>query len=339
MRSFAALLLVLIGCGRATAPPPTRVFVSNEDDGTIAVIDARSATVIETIAVGKRPRGLRVSADGRHLYVALSGSPKSPPGVDASTLPPPDRRADGIGVVDLERLELVRVLESGQDPEAFDLAGELLVVSNEETAEASVVEVATGRVRERIDVGGEPEGVATHPDGDVVYVGSEEDHRIDVVDPFEGETVAVIATGRRPRGIAFTADGERAFVADETGGSVTVIDAEAHAPVATVAIPEEGSAAAGPRPMGVALSRDGARAFVTTGRGGSIAVIDVADATLERVIGGVGARPWGIAVARDGLVYTANGPSGDVAVVDPGRGVVVARIPVGASPWGVAIHP
>jgi YVTN family beta-propeller protein len=35
--------------------------------------------------------------------------------------------------------------------------------------------------------------------------------------------------------------------------------------------------------------------------------------------------------------YTANGPSGDVSVVDLKSGRVDAKIAVGGSPWGVAV--
>ena len=69
--------------------------------GTSIVIDPEAGQVVERIAVGKRPRGLRISRDGRQLLVALSGNPIAGPGVDESKLPPADRAADGIGVVDL----------------------------------------------------------------------------------------------------------------------------------------------------------------------------------------------------------------------------------------------
>ena len=36
------------------------------------MIDAASDAVLSTITVGKRPRGLRLSADGKWLYVAVS---------------------------------------------------------------------------------------------------------------------------------------------------------------------------------------------------------------------------------------------------------------------------
>jgi YVTN family beta-propeller protein len=51
-----------------------------------------------------------------------------------------------------------------------------------------------------------------------------------------------------------------------------------------------------------------------------------------------GARPWGIAVSKDGkTVYTANGPSNDVSVIDVENRRVATKIPVGEGPWGVAL--
>jgi YVTN family beta-propeller protein len=47
-----------------------RVFVSNEDGGSVAIVDAGRGEVVATVPVGKRPRGLRLSPDGRTLYVA-----------------------------------------------------------------------------------------------------------------------------------------------------------------------------------------------------------------------------------------------------------------------------
>ena len=52
----------------------------------------------------------------------------------------------------------------------------------------------------------------------------------------------------------------------------------------------------------------------------------------------VGPRPWGIALSADGhTLYTANGPSNDVSVVDVARRAVTGRISVGESPWGLAL--
>src|SRR4051812_44637120 len=77
----------VIGAQTSTAAAPYRVLVTNERGGTLTVIDGGKGTVIATVPLGKRPRGLKTSPDGKLLYVALSGSPIAGPGVDESKLP------------------------------------------------------------------------------------------------------------------------------------------------------------------------------------------------------------------------------------------------------------
>jgi YVTN family beta-propeller protein len=276
--------------------------------------------VVATIHVGKRPRGLRVSPDGTRLYVALSGS-------------------DRIGVVDLDKLHLLRTLDGGHDPATFDLVGDSeLVVSNEETAEVSLVDVTAGVVRTQIPVGHDPEGVTTDPEGKLVYVTSEEDNKVTVIDPRMVKPIVDIPVGVHPHAIAFSPDSTRAFVTDEDDASITVIDARAKRVAGRIVLPtQDGSLA--PHPMGVAVSRDGHRLYVTTGVAGSVAVLDLATRQVVRTIAGAGARPRGIAIGSDGQIYTANGPSNDVSVIDPESGQVLARLAVGRMPWGVAIDP
>src|SRR5258708_19237662 len=91
-----------------------RVYVSNEDSNNISVIDSATDEVTGTIFVGKRPRGIRLSPDGKMLFVALSGSPKDPPGARADAARPlADRAADGVALVDVATEKLVRTIPSG----------------------------------------------------------------------------------------------------------------------------------------------------------------------------------------------------------------------------------
>ena len=297
---------------------------------------------LDTVARALEPRidwaQFSVPRDGHRLYVPLSGSPRGGPGVDESTLPPPDRSADGIGIIDLDKLALVKTIASGQDPESFDLVGDhQLVVSNEETAEVSIVDLDKGAVTARVPVGREPEGVTTASDG-LVYVTSETDSRVSVVDPKAAKVVANIDTGSRPRGVVFSRDGSRAFVSDEADATITVIDTQKKAALDRITLPATGTGMP-PRPMGLALSPDGKQLYVTTGRAGSVAVLDAGSHAILRMILGVGARPWGIAVGPNGTLYTANGPTNDVSIIDPDTGHVLTRVPVGHLPWGVAIDP
>src|SRR4051812_48308274 len=127
----AALLALALGTlpgpGADTARPYW-VCVSNEKSGDVTILDGVKGEVVATVPVGKRPRGIHASPDGKHLYVALSGSPiTGPPQLDAKGNPifreekeeEADRSADGIGVVDLARKKFLKKLPSGADPEEF----------------------------------------------------------------------------------------------------------------------------------------------------------------------------------------------------------------------------
>jgi YVTN family beta-propeller protein len=331
----------------STAPAPDRgprLYVSDETGGAVVIIDPAAGQVLERISVGKRPRGIRVSRDGATLYVALSGSPIAGPGVDESKLPPADRAADGIGVVDVKTRKLVRVLPSGQDPEAFDLSPDekTLYVSNEETAEMSVLDMAAGSVRSRVKVGDEPEGVTVTPDGREVYVTCEANNEVVAVDTATLKVVARIKTGLRPRSVVFTRDGKAAFVTNENSGTVAIVDTTRRTAQnsASVSFPKAADAPTPPRPMGAVLTPDGRQVLISLGRAGSIAAIDVAGRTLAGVIGNVGTRPWGIDVSADGRqAFTANGPSGDVSIIDLAAQKVERKVQTGGSPWGVVYRP
>jgi YVTN family beta-propeller protein len=54
----------------------------------------------------------------------------------------------------------------------------------------------------------------------------------------------------------------------------------------------------------------------------------------------VGRRPWGIAVSRDGrTLYTADGLSNAISVIDTRSRKVTGTVNVGRQPWGVAVSP
>jgi len=322
------------------AAAATIVYVTAEEGGEVVAVDPDVGEVIERVKVGKRPRGVKVSRDRKHLLVALSGSPRGGPGVDEAKLPPADRAADGIGVVELGTHKVSRTIESGRDPEAFDISrdGKTLFVANEETAEMSVVDLVKGKVNGRVGVGGEPEGVAVRPDGKMVLVTSEVGNEVFAI-ALPGLVVSGhVATGARPRGIAYSQDGTKAFVTCELGGEVTVIDTHALTAIGHIKIEGHAKTPLPPRPMGIALAPDGKHLYVSHGRGGSISEIEVASSTISRFLDGVGDRPWGIAVSADGShLFTANGPSQDVSVVDIKKWEVVRKIQVGGLPWGLAV--
>lgn len=316
-----------------------RAYVSNEDGHSVSVLDAASGRPIATIAVGKRPRGLKLSSDGSRLYVAVSGLPKCPPSVPDAVCArmKRDLTADGIAVVDTRSLKLVRLLAAGSDPEQFDhdRLGRRLYVSNEDTASVTVVDIPTAAIITRIPVGHEPEGVRTSPNGEWVAVTSETDNTVSLIDTHLLELARTVPVGARPRDLAYSPDGRTAYVTGELDASVYRFAVPSGRPVEKLIQlrPQD-------RPMGILLDAPRRRLYVSTGRGGTIAVIALDGPRGARVLAEipVGARPWGIALTRNHrLLFTANGPSNDVSIIDTLTLRVVKKVAVGRSPWGVVI--
>ena len=310
-----------------------KLYVTNEVSGDMTLIDSADYHVIATVPLGKRPRGIHPSPDRKTIYVALSGSPIAGPGVDESTLPPPDKSADGIGVFDVAQRKIVRVLKAGSDPENFDLSkdGSQIYISNEDDAAVSVVDIASGTVVKSAKVGEQPEGVKVTPDGKLAWVTSEETGTISVFDPVAGKVIKTFKVGHRPRSIAFLPDGTRAWVNAENDGTIVETDAVKYKVIKPIKLGKPGEI----KPMAVLMAPDASKLFVSTGRGHMVFTIDPAT---NKILGSVevGARPWGIGLSPDGkTLYSANGPSNDISVVEVATNTVTKKIKAGSSPWGV----
>lgn len=343
----AAGCLLLAACSNAPEPPAKqeqavvtmpsgpRYYVSNETSGDMTIIDGTKLEPIMTVPLGKRPRGIHPSPDGQYIYIALSGTPPAPPGVDESTLPPADKSADAIGVWDVKQNKIVRKLEGGSDPENFAVSqdGNTLYVSNEDASGISFIDVPSGKVTKTIKTGDEPEGVTVTPDGKLVYSTSEDDGTLAVTDPVTAKLVKVFKVGHRPRNVVFMPDGKHGYCNLENDGSIVYFDAVKNQKIKAIELGKPGEV----KPMGLSLSPDASKLYVTTGRGHNVAVVDTAT---NKPIGSfeVGQRPWGIALTKDGsTMVTCNGPSGDVSVVDVATQTVKKKIKAGGGPWGVVI--
>ena len=78
------------------------IWVSNEKDDTISVIDIDTLEVIRTLQTGDRPRGIIFSKDHSVLYICASDS-------------------DTVQVMDPDTGKILHNLPSGEDPEQFAL--------------------------------------------------------------------------------------------------------------------------------------------------------------------------------------------------------------------------
>ena len=68
-RLLIGVMAMVFGVAAADAQT---VFVSNEKDDTVSVIDVKTLEVVDTFEVGQRPRGITLSKDFSKLYVCAS---------------------------------------------------------------------------------------------------------------------------------------------------------------------------------------------------------------------------------------------------------------------------
>src|SRR5205807_9044821 len=81
-RSSDLLLVAMV----PEAHAELRVFVTNEKSDDVTVIQADTGTVLKTLAVGQRPRGVTASADGKRVYVANSNRDRKSTRLNSSHL-------------------------------------------------------------------------------------------------------------------------------------------------------------------------------------------------------------------------------------------------------------
>ena len=314
-----AWLLLVLAAVSAGAHSET-AYVSDEMANVVHVIDAPHWSAQSTIVVGKRPRGMVLSHDGKRLYVAVGND-------------------DRIDVIDLATRKVVDHLPSGPDPERFAISpdGRRLYVANENDNAVSFVDIAAKKIVHEVTVGAEPEGMAVSPDGRWVICTSESASLVHFIDATSAKLVDSVLVGTRPRDAQFNADGSQLWVSSETRATVTVFAMPSRKVLHTIDFDADDNAPDTVQAVGIVLRPQ--RAFVALGRGNAVAEVDPGTFAIRRYLP-AGQRDWGIAAAPDGKrLYAANGLSGDVTVFDLIANKPIATIPVGGKPWGVVVTP
>lgn len=294
------------------------VYVSNEDDDTVSVIDTSSNTVIDTISVGDRPKGITADPSGSRVYVA-------------------NQNDNTLSVIDTSTNTIMTTIAVGTEPGGVDgIAispdGSFVYVVNNYEDNLSVIDTTNNHVNAAIPVGDEPWGVAVNPSGKYVYATNDMDGTVSVIDTSSNTVIHTIQVGSGPTGIAVNPTGTKVFVAgeDETDYSVSVLDTATCSVTRT--IPAVGSTGIAVDPSGtevwtgkdektiaiidstsytvidsittvegfdcIAFNHSGSRAYVNHEYDNSVSVIDTADRTVIKTIP-VGRAPFWMAVVQD----------------------------------------
>ncbi len=309
------VLLALGGAAEART-----IYVSNEKGNSITVLDGDSLKVVKEVEVGERPRGIVLSPDGKFLYIAASDD-------------------DTVQILDTGSLEIVGTLPSGADPEVIQLSpdGSTLYVANEDDNQVTAIDTASREVVAEIPVGVEPEGVAVSPDAKTVVNTSETTNMAHFIDVASEKITDNVLVDQRPRVAEFTADGAQIWVSSEVGGTVSVIDNATRKVIHKISFAIPGVPDEAIQPVGIRITKDRAEAFVALGPANRVAVVDGQTFEVKDYLL-VGQRVWQLAFSPDQTtLYSTNGVSNDISVIDVAAEKVLKSVPVGSYPWGVAV--
>ena len=322
--------LVLFGAAaRGQGAQNYDIYVSNERSDNVSVIDAATRQMVATIPVGKRPRGIHVSPDGKTVYVAVSGTPpEPPPKLDANGNPifqkghddddddkNSDKSADGIAVIDVAQRKLVGKLRfygfgpRNNSPSARTASGflsptRMLAPPACSTSPAARWKKSSPSIRSRKASASGPMAKSftslAKPTGKFSP---------SMLPPSKSSPISTCGRTIAAVRLIFCRTVRARLFPRNRAGQIHVIDTASYQPLETVLL------AKGSRPMCVKVSPDGKKVYLrrTKGRAGTVCVLD---ADSHKVLNAIkaGTRPWGIIISPDGkFLYSANGPSNDIS--------------------------
>jgi len=315
----------VISCGRGESPAPEEavtVYVVNEGDNTVSVIDGTSRSVVSTIPVGKTPHYIALDPSGKYGYVTNGES-------------------NSISVIDTTANRVMDTITgAGGDPQQIVIhpTGKSAYVPGYDTASVHVIDLVEKRIAATIPVGENPQSIAISPDGERVYVVNLHSPQAMVIDTTTNKVTTNFTTGEGACGIAISPDGQRLYLGGHGTGmwlgrgemnkDVRVIDARTFQQLSLIRC--------GIMPIAVKFSRDGKQAYVISHGSGELHIISAEDNKATPVK--VGGDCRGVADTKDGRwAYVSNRADNTVSVVDVAAKKVIATIPVGKSPVSIAL--
>jgi DNA-binding beta-propeller fold protein YncE len=328
----------------AVSGDPALVYVPNLQDGTVTVLDQRTLRVVETYRTGAEPQHVVPSWDLRTLWVnnnrgnslsPLDPRTGRPSGPTIKVTDPynlyftPDGREAMVMAEALHRIDFrdphtfalhhsldVGTLCAGVNHADFAPDGSYAIATCEFAGRLVKVDLVHQRVLGYLDLGREtaPQDIKIEPAGGVWYVADMNAAGVHVIDGDTFKKIGFIQTGPETHGLYPSRDGRYLYVANRggtlmshsvpfphrgTAGSVSVIDFATRSVLVNWLIPGGGTPDMGN------VNADGSRLWLSGRRSNVVYVFDT---------GGVGGN-------------------------NPAAGRLVATIPVGREPHGLAVWP
>jgi YVTN family beta-propeller protein len=255
--------------GAAVAPDGSRIYISDEALSTLDVVDGKTLSVTNRIALSGHPNNLAVGRDGRRVYVGIIEAP------------------GGVDVIDTATLARVKTLPTkGTIHNAFVTPDGKYVVAG--SIQGKSINVFDAKTEEPawtldMDLGIRPMTFSTNPDGSTKWLFAQLTafNGFAVVDFSTHKEIRRVANpalppGRSPvpegadpsHGMAVTADGKTLVVCSRLNNALYAYSLPNLDVIGTVFLGGKGAA-------WVTLTPDGRTAYVANAVTNDVSVIDV----------------------------------------------------------------
>lgn len=332
--------IMLVGCQTNDLPPGPKVYVANEGDSSLSVIDAQSLKVTKTIHLDGMPHNVNVDPQGMYFY--------------ATNHEEEDPQDSGEGHEDdghKSHVPYLRILDAGSRKLLRSVpmthlaahvvpsrSGQTVFVSREGGSTIVEVDVNEGKILRTFEAGLGPHGFVLSHDSKIIYAPNMRSNDVSIIDRESGESRRLNITFKDYRcqvavAMGITADDAYSFVTCGRSFDLYKIDNKKREVVGRIAF-KKGEF---PGPIQTPVHPSGKFLYVPDMRNGVVHKIDLEKFEfIQDIPTGDGAH--GIAFSLDGkTAYVTNTWEDTLAVLDLDAGVVRKKIKVGKKPNGVAV--
>ena len=192
-------------------PSTDTIYVANQTDNTVSVINGATNTVTAVIGVGADPDAVGVNPSTDTIYVASAGGINNPLAVI-------DGATNTFSVYSLPR---------GPGEIAVDPSTDTIYVSNPYVYagiyEVMVIDGATPNESTEIAVGKTALGIGVDPSTDIIYVANQSDNTVSVIDGETSTVISTIGVGTGPDAVGVDPSTNIIYVANRVDDTVSVI--------------------------------------------------------------------------------------------------------------------
>jgi len=328
---------------QSSADAPEYVYITNQGDATVNVIDVATNTVSQVVDLkelgfdaGAKPHHIAVEPDGAHWYVSL---------ISAGRVLKFTRDNELVGQAEFEVPGLLEL-----DPSSDHLFVGRSMAAVNPPQRIGMIDTNTMETEELEVFIPRPHALAVAPNGKFVYSASLAENRMTVINIETGDTEFHDLDGPTHTlvDLQISPDGKTMISGGQLTSKFFFFDAENQAGVPIQKIIDVDAA-----PWHPVFNREGTRAYFANKMADKVTILNMETREVEAVIEGNGlAQPHGTALSSDGrylyvsnqnmnMAYTsANGSNpGTVVVIDTQTAEIVKVLEVGTLPSGAGGRP